>query len=157
MAEMTKNPKVLAEHLNSLIELDFDAVEAYQAAIDRLSDPTDQAKLRQFMGDHERHITDLGPPVLELGGAPAQKPDIKKILAKGKVVLAGIVGDRAILVAMKSNEETSTRTYRKASSEEGLPSHVRAILEQNFADEQRHLAWIESRLSSDGPRVTTSR
>jgi hypothetical protein len=157
MAEMTKNPKVLAKHLNSLIELDFDAVEAYQAAIDRLSEPADQAKLRQFMGDHERHITDLGPLVLELGGAPAQKADIRKVLAKGKVVLAGIAGDRAILAAMKSNEETSTRRYRKASGEEGLPSHVRTVLEQNFADEQRHLAWLEDRLGSEGPRIGTSR
>jgi uncharacterized protein (TIGR02284 family) len=157
MAEMTKNPKVLARQLNSLIELDFDAVEAYQAAIDRLNEPTDQAKLRQFMGDHERHITDLGPLVLELGGVPAQKADVRKILAKGKVILAGIAGDRAILAAMRSNEETSTRTYRKASGEEGLPSHVRAILERNFADEQRHLAWIEERLTPEGPRVGTSR
>ncbi len=58
---------------------------------------------------------------------------------------------------MKSNEESSTKTYRKASGEEGLPSHVRTILERNFADEQRHLAWIEGRLSSEGPRVGTSR
>jgi uncharacterized protein (TIGR02284 family) len=156
MAEMTKSPKVLARHLNALIELDFDAVEAYQAAIERLGDPTDQAKLRQFMGDHERHITDLGPLVSELGGAPAQKADIKKVLAKGKVVLAGLVGDRAILVAMKSNEETSTKTYRKASAEEGLPGHVRAVLERNFADEQRHLVWIEDRLSSEGRGIETS-
>jgi uncharacterized protein (TIGR02284 family) len=156
MAEMTKNPKVLVKLLNSLIALDFDAVEAYQAAIDRLSEPTDQAKLRQFMGDHERHITDLGPLVLELGGAPAQKADVMKVLAKGKVVLAGIAGDRAVLAAMKSNEETSTKTYRKASSEEGLPSHVRTILERNFADEQRHLSWIEDRLRSEAPRIGTS-
>jgi uncharacterized protein (TIGR02284 family) len=157
MGEMTKDPKVLAKLLNSLIELDFDAVAAYQAAIDRLGEPTDQAKLRQFMGDHERHITDLGPLVLELGGAPAQKADVKKVLAKGKVVLAGIAGDRAILAAMKSNEETSTKTYRKASGEAGLPSHVRTVLERNFSDEQRHLAWIEDRLSSHGPRIGTSR
>ncbi len=130
VAEMTKNPQVLARQLNSLIELDYDAVEAYQAAIDQLSEPTDQAKLRQFKGDHERYITDLGPLVLELGGAPAQKADIKKVLAKGKVVLAGIVGDRAVLVAMKSNEETSTKTDRKASGEEWLPSHVWATSRQ---------------------------
>jgi uncharacterized protein (TIGR02284 family) len=157
MAEMTKNPKIIAKHLNSLIELDFDAVEAYQAAIDRLSEATDQAKLRQFMGDHERHITDLRPLVLELGGAPAQKADIMKVVAKGKVVLAGIAGDHAVLAAMKSNEETSTKTYRKASAEEGLPSHVRAVIERNFADEQRHLAWIEERLGSEGPRIEASR
>ncbi len=157
MGEMTKNPEMLAKQLNALIALDFDAVEAYEAAIDRLSEPTDQAKLRQFKGDHERHITDLGPLVLELGGAPVQKADLKKVLAKGKVVLAGIAGDRGVLAAMKSNEETSTKTYRKASGEEGLPSHVRSILERNFADEQRHLAWIEDRLGSEGPRIGTSR
>jgi uncharacterized protein (TIGR02284 family) len=147
MAEMTKNADQIVKHLNSLIGLDYDAVEAYEAAIARLSNPMEKEKLRAFMGDHQRHIVELTPLVVEQGGTPADRADIKKVLAKGKVVLAGLVGDRLVLEAMKSNEETSTRTYRKASSEPGLPAHVRALLERNLQDEQRHLAWIEERLT----------
>jgi len=157
MAEMTKSAEQIVKHLNSLIELDFDAIEAYEAAIARLNDATEKARLRAFMGDHQRHIVDLSPLVIELGGTPAQQADFKKVLTKGKVVLAGLVGDRAILEAMKSNEETTTKTYRKASNEPGLPSQVRTVVERNFADEQRHLAWIEERLAGSTMGTTTRR
>jgi len=146
MAEMTKTSEDTIKHLNALIELDFDAIEAYEAAIERLKDPMEKAQLRKFLDDHTRHVVDLSPLVVELGGKPATKADFKKVLTKGKVVVAGLVGERAVLEAMKSNEETTTKTYRKASSEPGIPARVRAVVERNFADEQRHLAWIEERL-----------
>jgi uncharacterized protein (TIGR02284 family) len=146
MAEMVKNAQQLVKHLSSLIELDFDAVEAYEAAIARLQNASEKAKLSEFMGDHQRHIADLSPLVTELGGKPPQKADFKKVLTKGKVVLAGLVGDRVIFEAMKSNEETTTKTYGRASAEPGIPAHVRTVLERNHADEERHLAWITARL-----------
>ena len=148
MAEMTIAPEKIVKHLNALIELDFDAIQAYEAAIARLTDATAKTQLQAFMADHSRHVVDLAPLVSELGGQPATKGDFKQVLTKGRVVIAGLVGDHAVLEAMKSNEETTTRTYKKASSEPGLPGRVRAVLERNFADEQRHLAWIEDRLRS---------
>lgn len=148
MAEMTTTPEQIIKHLNALIELDYDAIEAYEAAIARLSDPTEKTHLQTFMADHGRHVIDLSPLIADLGGQPATKGDFKKVLTKGKVVVAGLAGDRAVLEAMKSNEETTTRTYRKASSEPGLPTRIRAVLERNLGDEQRHLAWIEERLRS---------
>jgi uncharacterized protein (TIGR02284 family) len=158
MAEMTKSAELVVKHLNSLIELDFDAIEAYQAAIERLKNASEKTKLREFMGDHQRHIADLSPLVTELGGNPAQQADFKKVLTKGKVVLAGLVGDRTILEAMKSNEETTTKTYGKASNDPGLPAHVRIILERNLADEHRHLAWVAARLvETDQGAVGTRR
>lgn len=148
MAEMTIAPEKIVKHLNALIELDFDAIQAYEAAIARLTDATAKAQLQAFMADHQRHVVDLSPLVSELGGQPATKGDFKQVLTKGKVVIAGLAGDHAVLEAMKSNEETTTRTYKKASSEPGLPGRVRGVLERNFADEQRHLAWLEDRLRS---------
>lgn len=145
MTETTKSAEQVVKHLNSLIELDCDAIEAYEAAIARLQNAQDKAKLREFMGDHQRHVADLSPMVMDLGGKPAQKADFKKVLTKGKVVLAALVGDRAILEAMRSNELATTKTYGVALTEPDLPGHVRTALERNFAHEQRHLAWIAAR------------
>src|SRR5580704_15096548 len=97
MAEMTKTSEQVIKHLNALIELDFDAIEAYQAAIERLSEPTERMQLHRFLADHTRHVVDLSALVVELGGQPATKADFKKLLTKGKVVVAGLVGDRAVL------------------------------------------------------------
>ncbi len=61
----------LVDLLNNLIELDFDAIEAYKAAISRVDDMSDRAQLARFLEDHQRHVADLSPLVERLGGVPA--------------------------------------------------------------------------------------
>jgi uncharacterized protein (TIGR02284 family) len=156
MAEMT-NEKKLVSLMNGLIELDYDAIEAYAAAIERLSTMSDKAQLEKFMEDHRRHVTDLSPLVQSFGAAPAASADYKKVLTKGKVVIAGLAGDEAVLSAMKSNEDTTNRAYEKATREDGVPMRIREVFERNLADEQRHRAWLESRISAgkaERPGVT---
>lgn len=148
MATMVGKQKDLTSLLNALIELDLDAVEAYQAAIDRLEDADDKRNLTNFMGDHERHVRELQPLVEELGGKPADEADIKQILTKGKVVLASLAGDRAILMAMKTNEEDTNTAYERAVQRDDLPAHMRAVIARNREDERRHLAYIERRLEA---------
>ena len=137
----------LVHHLNELISLDLNAIEAYEAAIVRLSDPGDKAELGRFMADHRRHVTELTPLVLEIGDKAATSPDFKRVLTKGKVVVMAIAGDPGVLEAMKSNEEATTKIYDKARTHPDLPMQARTIIERNFVDEQRHLAWLEQRLS----------
>ena len=69
MAEMT-NPKKTVELLNDLIHLDFDAIAAYEAAIDRLHQASDREQLGRFMADHRRHTVDLSLIVRENGESP---------------------------------------------------------------------------------------
>jgi predicted metal-dependent hydrolase len=49
----------IVNQLNNLIEVDYDAIEAYDAAIQRLADPRLKDQLRLFMGDHQRHTENL--------------------------------------------------------------------------------------------------
>ena len=148
MAEMTADPTQIIKHINALIALDFDAIEAYEAAIARLTETTDKMQLERFLADHRRHVIDLTPFVEELGGAAATQADFKQVLTKGKVVLGGLMGDRAVLEAMKSNEDTTSKTYQKATREPGMPRRVRDVIERNSLDEQRHFAWFEARLAT---------
>ena len=138
----------LLDMLNNLIALDFDAIDAYEAAINRLENATDKAQLRQFMGDHERHTQELGDIVRDLGSTPTMKGDIKSVLTQGKVVLGNLMGDRGILQAMKSNEADTNTAYERAAARDDLPPHVREVLQRNLADERRHRAWIEARLAA---------
>jgi uncharacterized protein (TIGR02284 family) len=147
MAEMTDNRRLVSV-MNSLIELDFDTIEAYAAAIERLKDAGDKAVLERFMEDHRRHVSDLSPLVRSLGGTPAAAPDLKQILTKGKVVIAGLVGDNGVLEAMKSNAETTSRVYERATREPQIPARVLSVLDRNLADERRHRAWLMSRLEA---------
>jgi uncharacterized protein (TIGR02284 family) len=147
MAEMTMDPRRMVEHLNALIELDFDAIEAYESAIARLREARDKTRLERFCGDHRRHVVDLTTLVQDLGFTAATQADFKRLLRKGKVVIADLLGDRAVLEAMRINEETTTKMYQRASTDPGLPTRIREILQRNSSDERRHLAWIEQRLA----------
>jgi uncharacterized protein (TIGR02284 family) len=145
MGQTEKHTKLAAE-LNALIELDLDAIEAYEAAIARLKDDGDKLQLGQFLEDHRRHVDDLTPLVLEVGGRPATTPDFKRVLTKGRVVIMGVAGDLGVLEAMKTNEEATTRAYDKAGTSGELPLEARAVVERNYSDEMRHLAWLEQRV-----------
>jgi len=142
---MNKNvSKVLCD----LIALDFDAIDAYEQAIKRITkDDVARTELAKFKADHERHVTDLQPLVRQLGDEPPASGDFKRLLAQGKVILGALVGDGAILRAMKSNEDDTNKQYEQALQTDGLTAEMRGVLERNLADERRHRAWIESRLA----------
>ena len=136
------------DDLNDLIELDFDAVEAYQAAIERLDDAECRSRLTEFKGDHERHIKDLSALVTAAGYKPATKGDAMRFLTKGKVVIANVAGDKGVLTAMRSNEETTNQKYDEALGNDRFAAspEIRQVLTRNREDERRHTAWIESRI-----------
>lgn len=132
--------------LEELIKLDYDAIEAYDAAIERLSDPESKARLTEFRQDHARHVENLSAHLQALGRTAPTGPDMKRVLTKGKVVLGGLMGDEAILKAMKSNEDDTNAAYERASRQE-LSMDLKETIRRNHADEKRHRAWIEERLA----------
>lgn len=133
--------------LNHLLELDYDAVEAYEAAIAGLTDPKNQKALAVYCGDHRRHTQVLSELVIALGGKPARGPDWRRVLTVGKVQLAKLVGgDRAILIAMRINEEVTNRRYELAIAMGGMDATTLKAVRANLADERRHRLWISRRL-----------
>jgi uncharacterized protein (TIGR02284 family) len=135
------------EVLKDLISLDFDAVEAYQASIDRLENKHFREKLAEFKQDHIRHTKMLSNLARNMGIKPPVGPDMKAALAKGKVVIADIFGDKAILIAMKTNEDDTNTAYERATKHKDLSVEAREIVEAGLADERRHRAWIEDTIS----------
>lgn len=148
MVTMAGTQKNLGHLLNSLIELDYDAVSAYEAAIERLDNPQYRAQLTEFLTDHQRHIVELRPIAGRYADKVAQGPDLKQVLTTGKVMLAGMVGDKAILMAMKTNENDTNTAYERACQHRDAPAEVLTVLQRNLADEQRHRAWLETTLSN---------
>lgn len=128
--------------LQNLISLDYDAAEAYQAAIDSLQNPQYKQALSDFKEDHLRHTRELSVIVQELGLQPPTGPDAKLALAKGKVVMTGIMGDSKILTAMKTNEEDTNTAYERALNHKDLKPEARDAVERGLADERRHRDWI---------------
>jgi uncharacterized protein (TIGR02284 family) len=132
----------LEDLLKDLIQLDHDAAEAYQAAIDRLENAGFRSALIGFRQDHLRHIDEIGAHLSALGREPPKEGDMKSLLAKGKVVLGGLMGDKAILQAMKTNEDDTNTAYERAVKHDEASEDVRETLRHGLADERRHRDWI---------------
>jgi uncharacterized protein (TIGR02284 family) len=133
--------------LKSLMQLDIDAVHAYSQAIDKIDHARVREQLIAFRRDHERHIADLSDVIVRLGGDPPERArDFKGFLIEGFTALRSMTGTEGALKAMKGNEETTNKHYRDALELDFSPD-VRAIVQRNYGDEKRHLAYVEDALA----------
>lgn len=143
---MAVSEKLLGK-LNELLMLDHDAVESYEQAIKRMDSEFCRTKLREFQGDHRRHIVDLRDCIVRFGGKPQDHGDIKGFFIKGMTAIQSMAGDEMALKAMHTNEKLTNAKYGDAVKDQSMPDDVRAIVEKNRDDEVRHLDWINQALS----------
>lgn len=134
--------------LVSVIRLDYDAIEAYDEAVRRIDDADWRANLVRFKADHVRHTEELGAIVEELGGTPPDGPGAKRLVTAGKVVMADLMGDKAILQAMKTNEDDTNAAYERLAGHQHKLAAAADAVERGLADERRHRAWIERAIAT---------
>jgi uncharacterized protein (TIGR02284 family) len=137
----------LVEKLNNLIQLDVDAIHAYDQSISACTLDELKRGLSDFRADHDRHVRELSDCVRQLGGEPDVSRDLKGFFIGGFTAIVS-QGDHSSLVAMQTNEEVTNSYYRRALEMEDLSPEIRSLLEKNFADEQRHLQWIKEKLAA---------
>lgn len=135
------------DRLESLVHLDVDAIHAYDEAIEKAEDQDVRSRLSGFRDDHQRHVTELTEAFRVMGGAPpTPDKDLRGVLIEGMTSLRSSMGTEQALKAMRQNETLTNNRYREAVEETGWDTEVLSILQRGYADEQRHLAWIEERL-----------
>lgn len=142
MATLVGKQRSLGDLLNALIELDYDAAAAYEAAIERLESQAYKDTMSEFLEDHRRHIVELTPHAAKLRKDVADEPDLKSVLTKGKVIIANLAGDKAILTAMKTNEDDTVTAYERALGHQQLTEDLLPLIERNLGDEHRHRNWL---------------
>lgn len=136
----------LNDLVRDLVQLDKAAIEAYDAAIQRLSSAEYKQQLTGFREDHVEHTRVLGAWLREHREDTPETGGMKATLTTGKVALAGLMGDKQILLAMKTNEDDTNTAYERAVNHPEADG-VRATFEKNLGDERRHRAWMESTLA----------
>ncbi|WP_032114155.1 DUF2383 domain-containing protein [Candidatus Paracaedibacter symbiosus] len=131
--------------LKELIELEFDAIEAYETAITRLQNEKYKTTLTEFKGDHGRHVKELRGLLIQHDIVPPTGPSMgKHWITKGKVVIANLTGgDEAILLAMKSNEMDTNTAYRRMNERLDIWDDAKDIIERGLEDEIGHKKWLE--------------
>lgn len=135
----------IIKRLSDLMQLDIDAVEAYEQALKNIETTMIHSQIASFQNDHKQHINDLSRLITKLGGEPPERTkDFKGFFIKGMTALRSAMGEQSALKAMYANEELTNKTYSKALEEGELSVEARLLVEKNYADEQRHLAYIHS-------------
>jgi rubrerythrin len=152
---MAKNDAALMAALNDLLQLDHDAVASYQVAIDAVSTETLKRKLRQFKRDHQRHVAEIGELVTARGGTPVKAPHLSTGMLKLAVQALGAAGgDRAVLLAFRTNEWESANKYARAAGRRFAPE-VREVIRRGAEDEAKHYKWAVETLEKLGAGDTT--
>lgn len=152
MATMVGTQESFMKAIQELVELDYDAVGAYESAIKNLDTQEYKIKLEEFKQDHKRHITELSAFLERHKEKVPSGPDnTKKLLAKGKVEIASLLGDQTILSAMLSNEEDTNTAYSRMNSRvgESNDAEIARIISNGLADEKKHKHWLETTISNE--------
>lgn len=148
MVTMVGTETDLVETLCNLVQLDLDAMEAYDLAVARVENAEYRDQLEAFKGDHIRHSEELSNVVTELGGKPSTGPGTKQNMTTGGAVLADMVGDKLILEALKANEDDTNKAYERAVQMSGDRKSADEVLRRGLEDERRHRAWLEEKIAA---------
>lgn len=136
----------ITKKLNSLIQLDIDAIHAYDQAMKNINEVFIRDQLAEFRNDHHRHFRELSAVVQGMGGTPPEySPDFKGFLIQGFTALRSVTGTEGALKAMESNEKLTNKTYEEASSWD-LPLDAISLVRSNFDDEKLHIRYIQTSL-----------
>jgi rubrerythrin len=144
MATMIGNESSIQDLVTNLIYLEHDAIAAYDSCVERLDDKTLSAKVAEFRGDHDRHLQVLTEMAGQIGIDAPREGDMKQMLTTGKIVLADLMGDGAVLNAMKTNEDDTVTAYERATRHPDALPQSKAFFMEAHQDELRHREWMES-------------
>lgn len=135
------------DKLGDLMQLDVDAANAYDEAIEKIDEQAIRMQLGQFRDDHHRHVAELSTVITGMGGTPPKpSKDLKGRLIEGMTSLRSSMGTDSALKAMRQNEKMTNRTYEKAL-EWNISTDASDCIRRGFEDERTHLAYIEQALS----------
>jgi uncharacterized protein (TIGR02284 family) len=134
--------------LNDLIQLDYDAIQAYEAAIPRIDNSDHQAQLAAFKDDHDRHVRELDHVIRELGRKPVNGSAISQVMTAGKIAFADMIGDKTVLRALKTEVNGATKAYERAAARRDLPPKAVPVIQAALDDERRHHDWIEKTIAA---------
>ncbi len=134
--------------LSRLMQLDVDAIHAYEQAIEKIEHASIKETITRFREAHKTHVLQLKAAISQLGGQPpAETPDLKGYLIEGFTALRSVTGTEGALKALQGNEQLTNKRYREALDWE-VPTEISKLIEKNHQDEQEHLRYIERSLEN---------
>jgi hypothetical protein len=141
----------ILDGLNDLLQLDHDAIGAYEIAIEKLEDRDHASQISGFKRDHERHIRDLNEAIASLGGTPKNEPHATGPFKQALQSLGGLGGDKGVLIAWRTNELLVRTKYDSYAAKANFwGENLKRLVDRNALDEERHYEWVTRALEAMG-------
>jgi rubrerythrin len=141
----------IIDGLNDLLQLDHDAIGAYDIAIEKLADRDHANQILGFRRDHERHIQELNELITGLGGEAKNQPHLTGPFKQALQSLGALGGDKGVLASFRQNELQVRSKYELyAAKANHWPQNVKRAIDRNALDEERHYRWVADALQAMG-------
>jgi len=134
------------ELLEDLMQIDYDAVRAYEQALEHVDDVELHGQLERIRAEHQRHLTEMAALLRQLGHEPREiRRDATGMLLEGMTLLRSVTGTLGALGALRTDEKHLCDRYQEALDK--APDSVLALVSRQWHDECRHLAIIDRNIA----------
>ncbi len=139
----TTTPETLeksVEVLNSYLRGEISAVETYQMAAGKISEPSIRSALDECLRSHQERVNLLRTRIQQLGGRPSDGSGVWGGFAKLVEGGAKVFGARAALAALEEGEDYGLKMYRAREELDKLDAESRKVAETQLrgAQEMTH-------------------
>jgi len=121
--------------LNAFLRGEMSAVEAYQQALERLTNAGARPQLDECRRDHQQRVEKLRRHIMQLGGAASEGSGVWGTFTKLFEGGAKVFGDRATIAALEEGEDHGLRLYRDDMDK--LDIQARELVEMDLLPAQR--------------------
>jgi uncharacterized protein (TIGR02284 family) len=131
----TKNEKIIST-LNDLIEICKDGQEGFQTASEGVKDSSLKSLFSQYSLQRGQFAGALQAEVSRLGGSPEKGGSVSGSLHRGWINLKSAVtgqDEAAVIAECERGEDSAKQAYAKAL-QETLPTDVRSLVMEQFAE-----------------------
>lgn len=145
MATLVGTQSNVMDAATSLLELEYDSIELYEAVINRLQNDQYKKMISLFKQDHEDHIKRISDILKKNDVEFTKGPDGKQVLNIALVALNKLMGgDIDILKVMVPAEEDNITAYDRMLQYDDLPNEYATVFKKGVADETKHRDWLLS-------------
>ncbi len=117
-----------AQVVERAIALEYDCLAAYSEAAKLAQEPSLAQTLQQFAADCKRHIGLWQDRLKRMSSHEGKPSIITEPLNRGKVKMSSLLGDKAIMVAIKNNAADTCSAYEQVASRVELAPETKDIV-----------------------------
>ena len=130
---------------NKLLRGELSAIETYEQALEKFTDPGVREKLTKILSEHRESAVALKSHVQEMQATPSTDSGAWGTFAQAVEGTAKLFGEAAGLLALKEGEKHGIREYEDALNDEGVMSSIKSTIRETLRPRlERHLSTLDS-------------